>query len=533
MRIRLWCPLERKRRFLLASFSSAAAAVWIEFQGREWWHTREMRLFKRFRAAFSIRLAEKEWPRFTNSLNCDGRIFRRGSRFGFLKMTWAESKSMQQHSTNDVGARKVLPTEFYASFLSNAAKRRKPSPIRSLIPMEAAPHMISMLAGKPDPNTYPFASMVVSVKSPDSSSLTDIELRGEDLATALQYNESGGVPELVEWVTGLLKDVHELGEEEEDGLRVCIGAGSQDLLYKALTVLVDPGDTVVVEAPTYPGVLPVLHSLKCNIVGVTSDEDGLVPSSLEVLLDSWSTDQPFPKLLYTVPYGANPTGMSTTAARRIEILHLARKHNILILEDDPYFHLYYGSGPPPPSYLSLERKVDGEIGRVVRFDSLSKILAAGFRLGWTAVATLQPPTFSQMVVLKLLQSWGTSGFLTHAAGVAEYYRRKRDVFETYLNKHLTGLAQWNTPNAAMFYWIKLNLPPGGSETVSGDSAMFIKHSAMHKGVLMLPGESTYHDGRKTCYARVSFSLLSDEDADEVLRRLAAALRDEWHSTENA
>ncbi|KAK0199870.1 TdiD protein [Desarmillaria ectypa] len=444
----------------------------------------------------------------------------------------------------------VLPTEFYASFLSDAAKGRKASPICSLIPMEAASHMISMLAGKPDPDTYPFAHMAMSVKSPNPSvdpSLTDIELGGHDLATALQYNESGGVPELVQWVTSLLKDIHELGEE--DGSRVCIGAGSQDLLYKALTALIDPGDTIIVEAPTYPGILPILHSLKCNVAGVASDKDGLIPSSLEILLDSWSTDQPFPKLLYTIPYGANPTGMTTTAARRVEILRLARKHNILILEDDPYFHLYYGSYPPPPSYLSLERKIDGEVGRVLRFDSISKILAAGFRLGWvtgpaaivqaveshTAAATLQPPTFSQLVVLKLLQSWGTSGFLTHAANIAEYYRRKRDIFEMYLNKHLTGLAQWNTPNAAMFYWIKLNLPLSGDvkcETLrggSGDSGAFIKHSAMHKGILMLPGESTYHDGRKTCYVRVSFSLLSDEDVDEVLRRLAAALRDEWHA----
>lgn len=136
------------------------------------------------------------------------------------------------------------------------------------------------------------------------------------------------------------------------------------------------------------------------------------------------------------------------------------------------------------------------------------------------------------MILKVLQSWGYEGFLVHVDGVAEFYRQKRDVFETYVQKHLGGLAEWYTPDAAMFYWIKLRLPRSGTvefrnvKGEEGDSKIFVEHKAVKKGVLMLPGESGYLDGRKSCYVRLSFSLLSEQEVDEGLRRLAAALRDD-------
>ncbi|KAF8907747.1 pyridoxal phosphate-dependent transferase [Mucidula mucida] len=386
---------------------------------------------------------------------------------------------------------RVLPNDIYLSFLSDVAKARKPAPIRSLIPMESKPGMLSMLAGKPNPSTYPFTRITMTVKSPSPLSdptLTDIELGGEDLTTALQYSMTSGLPALVEWMTELAAQVHDIAPG--DGARVSMGSGSQDLLYKAFSALINRGDSIIVEAPTYPGILPVMDSLGCNIVEVASDDEGIVSSSLSRLLESWPPEKPLPKLLYTIPYGANPTGMTTSLARRQEVLKLARKYNFLILEDDPYYHLYFGSAAPPASYFSLERRMGGDIGRVLRFDSLSKILAAGFRLGWITgpdylVAQIERHVmphrqcsrlYITSIVLKLLQSWGISGFLTHAKSVAEFYRQKRDVFETV-----------DYPNAAMFYWIKLKLPPSGSvkcKTVKGyegDSNVFIEHNAMRKG----------------------------------------------------
>lgn len=151
---------------------------------------------------------------------------------------------------------------------------------------------------------------------------------------------------------------------------------------------------------------------------------------------------------------------------------------------------------------------------------------------------MQPASVSQVMVLKLLQSWGLEGFLAHADQVAEFYREKRDIFEKALQKHMKGLAEWVRPNASMFVWIKLRLPPSieveniktvtvssGSEH-EGDSAVFVRTKAVDSGILVLPGQSTYFDGRKTCCVRVSFSLLSEEEVDEALRRLASVLRTE-------
>lgn len=112
--------------------------------------------------------------------------------------------------------------------------------------------MISMLAGKPNPDTYPFANITMSIKSPNpaDSSLTNVEIAGQDLTDALQYGSTAGVPALVDWLTNMAQKIH--GLEPGDGARVSVGAGSQDLLYKAFTALISRGDAIFVEAPTYP-----------------------------------------------------------------------------------------------------------------------------------------------------------------------------------------------------------------------------------------------------------------------------------------
>jgi len=226
--------------------------------------------------------------------------------------------------------------------------------------------------------------------------------------------------------------------------------------------------------------------------------------------------------------------MTATLERRKEVLKLAREYNFLILEDDPYYYLYYGEAARPASYFSLELD-EPEVGRVLRFDSLSKILSAGIRIGFTsgpeplvaamnlhtATANLQACSISQVITLKLLTSWGYEGFFTHTRNVSQFYRQKRDVFERALHKHLEGLAEWSTPEAGMFVWFKLLLtaPNGTDDADDGDSESIIRNNAFQKGVLALPGTVFLPNGRKTAYVRASFSLLSEADVDEAVRRL--------------
>ncbi|KDR75974.1 hypothetical protein GALMADRAFT_139740 [Galerina marginata CBS 339.88] len=433
---------------------------------------------------------------------------------------------------------KRLPKEYYTDFLSDLAKERKPSAIRSLFPLEHTPGLISLLAGKPNPSTFPFTSLSFNARSPvHPEEETTLNLSGADLAQGLQYGDTAGLKQLLDWIYGLQEINH--GRKRNEGWRISIGSGSQDLIYKAVTAMVNPGDSVLVESPVYAGVIPMFHSLHCDQIEVETDSQGIRSSSLRTILEQWPEGKPKPKVLYTVPYGCNPTGMTATLERRKEVLQLAREHDFIILEDDPYFYLYYGKAPRYPSYFALELD-EPEVGRVLRFDSLSKVLSAGIRIGFasgpeallaaidqhTATSNLQTSSLTQAIVFKLLDSWGYEGFAIHVHNVAAFYAEKRDIFERAMKKYLTGLAEWSTPEAGMFFWFKLLLNDNkAADEDSGDSEVVIKTKAFENGVLALPGTVFLPNGRQTPYVRASFSLTGEEDVDRAIQRIRDAILD--------
>lgn len=431
----------------------------------------------------------------------------------------------------------AYPSSFYADFLSEHAKNRLPSPIRGLFHHEKVPGMVSMLAGKPNPGLFPITSIAITVRSPlDGVTEKTIELKGETLEEALQYGPTHGIPRAHKWFMGLQEVAHNRPQAPDWDLSV--GAGSQDLIYKAFLALLNPGESVLVEAPVYAGVVPLLVGQHAHCVEVDTDEHGASVESMRHALENWPANKPKPKVFYTVPYGCNPSGVTTSLERREAILQLAHEHNFIIMEDDPYYYLYFGSAPRPPSYWELEARYnDRPRGRVLRFDSFSKILSSGLRLGLvtgpralveainmhTASANLQVSSTTQAIAYTFLSDWGYETFFEHTRKVSEFYRRKRDVFARGLEKHLTGLAEWTTPEAGMFFWIKLHLPstPVAPE---GDSERVIKEKALEAGVLALPGKSFFVLGRATPYVRAAFSLLDENDVDEGLRRLAEVVK---------
>ncbi|KAF4614086.1 hypothetical protein D9613_007470 [Agrocybe pediades] len=436
---------------------------------------------------------------------------------------------------------KHLPAEYYRDFLSTVAKERKPSPIRSLYPLEKTPGVISLLAGKPNASTFPFTSLSFSARSPtDPTQESTLTIDGAELEAGLQYGDTAGFKPLMDWIFGLQEVFH--GRRRGEGWRILMGLGAQDLIYKTVNAMVDPDDSVLVESPI--DIIPIFHSLHCNQIEVETDAQGIRSSSLRSILEQWPTNKPKPKVLYTVPYGCNPTGASATLERRKEVLKLAREHNFIILEDDPYFYLYYGKEPRYPSYFALELE-EPEVGRVLRFDTFSKILSAGMRLGFasgpetllnaidehTAASNVQTPSLTQVIVYRLLDSWGYEGFKTHTEWVSEFYRQKRDVFESAMKKYLTGLAEWSTPEAGMFFWFKLLLGDNEGEGEGGDSETVIKTKAFEKGVLALPGTHFLPNGGATPYVRASFSLTGKEDVDRAVSRIREAILDA--RTENA
>ncbi|KIO34446.1 hypothetical protein M407DRAFT_16962 [Tulasnella calospora MUT 4182] len=444
-----------------------------------------------------------------------------------------------EYSTSNPNTR-ILPPSYYDRYLSDKARRCPPSPFAKLNGPSRIPGMLSLFAGRPSSETFPYRALTLTISHPDipnRDKSSRVELDGDLLGEALQYSDTGGIRRFVDWLYGLQERYHKRRHHDE-GWSSSVGCGSQDLLFKLFMCLLDEGDSILVESPVYAGVIPIFHLLKCHATEVATDPDGIVADDLERVLRNWPKDRPKPKLLYTVPYGCNPTGASTTFERRVKVLNLAREFGFLIFEDDPYFYLYYGDPPRSPSYFQLEKEIPGTIGHVMRFDSFSKILSSGMRVGFvsgptaiitamnrlTASSMVHAPGLAQAVTYSLLNHWGYEGFQQHLDYLSSVYRRKRDLFMAAMQKHLTGLAEWSIPEAGLFVWFKVFLPPV-PESKEGDSEDLIVRRALKEKVLALPGTSFFTDGRTSAYVRASFTMIPEEYFDEAMRRLAKVVEE--------
>lgn len=401
----------------------------------------------------------------------------------------------------------------YTRYLSLASKNRKPSPIRELLPLMSIPGMISFGGGLPNPETFPIDS--ISIKFKDGST---VNVPSQKMAAGLQYSETIGMKDIVTWIREFQNKIHK-PPGGFDNLEICMSHGSQDILIKSFEMLLERGDNLLVEKPTYAGSLAALNPLGINYVNVDTDGKGLIPSSLEERLNQYSSHPKKPRVLYTIPTGSNPSGGTQDLERKKRVYDLACKHDLLILEDDPYYFLQFDD--VVPSYLSLDTE-----GRVVRFDSFSKIVSSGMRLGMATgpkpliqqlnyhnqVTTLQPSGVSQVIFYEFLNKMGHEGFYNHTRNVAKFYKHKMELFQKYAEKHLTGYAEWNTPTAGMFLWIKLL----GVE----DSFSLIKDKAVAEKVILVPGSSFIGGGEKTPYVRASYSTANEEQMDQGLKRLA-------------
>nr|XP_019049759.1 tryptophan aminotransferase [Kwoniella bestiolae CBS 10118]OCF28689.1 tryptophan aminotransferase [Kwoniella bestiolae CBS 10118] len=382
-------------------------------------------------------------------------------------------------------------------------------------------HAISIVnAGRPNPTTFPFSSITLNLKTPlaeaGQGKEESLTIDTEDLDIALQYSPSPGLGKLVDWAIGLQSHVH--GKERDGKWSVSFGSGSQDLMSKAFHALLNPGDPVLLETPIYAGVLPPLRILNAEMVEVDVDSQGLSAKNLERILSEWPEGKKRPKVLYTSPTGSNPSGCSAPRERKLEVLEVCKKYNVLIFEDDPY---YYLATELIPSYFELETQVYPEAGHVIRFDSFSKLLSAGLRLGFAT----GPKEITQAIDVltagaNLHTSGGIEGFLAHGRSVAKLYAERRAEFEAVAHKYLDGLATWVSPVAGMFLW--LDLSPAGIK----DSYDLIRHEALAKGVLGVPGMAFYPSGRKSPNVRLSFSIVDlEQDTELGFKRLAEAIKD--------
>ncbi|XP_026534663.1 kynurenine/alpha-aminoadipate aminotransferase, mitochondrial isoform X1 [Notechis scutatus] len=421
----------------------------------------------------------------------------------------------------------------YSRFITAVSAARKASPIRVLTELmqQSPPSLISLAGGAPNPNTFPFKTATIIIKDE-----TRVEIKEELMKRALQYSASAGIPELLSWLRDLQKTVHNPPtvdySPQEGQMEMCITTGSQEGLCKVFEMLINPGDNILLDAPTYPGTLAALRPLGCNIINVPSDQHGMIPKALKEVLSRWDPEDvkklknDTPKFLYTIPNGGNPTGASLTTERKKEIYQLARQYDFLIIEDDPYYFLQFNK-PWAPTFLSMD--IDG---RVIRTDSFSKILSSGLRIGFLTgpkplidrvilhiqVSTMHTSTFTQLMIAQLLQQWGLNGFLDHVDSVVDFYKQQRDVMLNSADKWLKGLADWHIPAAGMFLWIKIKGVP--------DTQELIMKKALEKQVLLVPGCSFNIDSSDpSSHVRASFSLSSPSQIDQGFQRLAGLIKE--------
>ncbi|KAL3046247.1 hypothetical protein OYC64_004287 [Pagothenia borchgrevinki] len=413
----------------------------------------------------------------------------------------------------------------YARFLTAVSAARKPSAIRMLTELQqrSPPTMISLAGGAPNPNTFPFLSASFGLKDGQTLNFDEALMK-----RALQYSASNGIPELLTWMKKLQKDLH----NPPSPMDMCVTTGSQEGLCKLFEMLVNPGDNVLLDAPTYSGTLAALRPLGCNLINVSSDQHGMIPAALKDVLSRWDPSEVHkagsttPKILYTIPNGGNPTGASMTTQRKQEVYELARQYDMLIIEDDPYYFLQFDK-PWAPSFLSMD--VDG---RILRTDSFSKILSSGLRIGFVTgpkplvdrvvlhiqASTMHTSTFTQLMVSQLLHSWGQDGFLQHIEGVIEFYRKQRNAMISSADKWLKDVAEWHAPSAGMFLWIKLK--------GIADTQQLIMEKALEKEVLLVPGGVFMINSSDPCpYVRAAFSLSTPEQIDEAFRRLSSLIKE--------
>jgi 2-aminoadipate transaminase len=396
-----------------------------------------------------------------------------------------------------------------AHSLSATGRRLNESVIRrmgSVIPTQG--NLVSFAHGFPDSRLFPWSEL---------GEITAGLLSGVD-STTLQYGEMRGYKPLIESILTILAARGITASYEE----VIITCGAQQGVDLAARLLVDPGDVVLMELPTYPGAIASFVSLQATIAGVEQDDDGISLEDLETVWRRQQANGRPVKLLYLVPNFQNPSGRLLSLEKRKYLVDWAERHSTVIIEDDPYGSLYFEG-----SATGEETRPICADGRecVIYLGSFSKMLAPGLRIGWMLApapivrrleaakmaADLNSGMLSQRIVDAAIRR-GVIGRL--APTLRDVYRRKRDAMEQTLRHELGHLLRWSTPKGGFFLWVTLP---------SGCTDRSLLGRAIEQRVIFVTGSAFYVDGGGHNKIRLSFSAPSHSQIRRGITRLAAAL----------
>ena len=381
------------------------------------------------------------------------------------------------------------------------------SEIRALFAVAARPEIVSLAGGSP----YVAALPLDVVGGMIGRLVAD---HGEQ---ALQYCTAQGDVGLRERIC----DVMALEEIRAHPDEIVVTVGSQQALDLLARIFVDPGDVVLVEAPSYVGALGAFASYQANIVHVAMDDDGLIPAALEETIRRTEASGRRAKFLYTVPNFHNPAGVTLAAGRRHQILEICRRAGLLVVEDNPYGLLGFDGEP-----MRALRADDAE--GVVYLGTFSKTFAAGVRVGWAVApaaireklilaaesAVLCHSSFAQLTVREYL---ATQSWREQIKDFRELYRERRDATLDALAGMMPPGCHWTRPAGGFYVWLRL---PDGINS----KAMLPR--AISARVAYVPGTGFYADGSGSQFARLCYSLPAPDRIAEGIRRLSAVIENE-------
>lgn len=391
---------------------------------------------------------------------------------------------------------------------SSLAKRLRRSEIRELLKLTILPETISFGGGLPDPAIFPYDAVA-------EASARAIKERGRQ---ALQYSPTEGEPFLKEQLAAFMK---RQGEDviAEDLLIVSSSQQGLDLLSK---IFIDPGDPVIVERPTYVGTVQAFQAFGADFQGIDMDYEGIIPEKLERCIIRLLEEGRRPKFIYVIPDFQNPSGITLTLERRMKVLEIASKYELLVVEDSPYRELRF-RGPMLPSLFTLDKE-----GRVLLMKTFSKIFSPGLRLGWMAGPK---EVIEKMVIAKQGTDLCTSAYTSILAAYLlmdghvdkqievskALYARKAEVMLGALEKHMPKIdgLTWSKPDGGMFLWLEL---PEYMDTME-----MIK-DAIDMKVAYVIGSGFYHDGSGRNAMRLNYTYPSEENIVEGITRLARLVK---------
>jgi DNA-binding transcriptional MocR family regulator len=386
----------------------------------------------------------------------------------------------------------------------------KPSEIRALFAVASRPEIVSLAGGMPNLSAIPMDMMAGIVE-------TLIKEHGQE---ALQYGSGQGHPQLREQIC----DVMALEGIKANPNDVLVTTGSQQALDLISRIFIDPGDVVLVEAPSYVGALGTFAQYEASVVHVEMDQNGLVPEALRQAIKTLRYQGRRIKFLYLIPNYQNPAGVLLPADRRTEILDICRSEKIFIVEDNPYGLL--GFDRPSPNAMRAE---DSE--NVIYLGSFSKTIVPGFRIGWALVpqslkeklviasesSILCPSNFSQMAIASYLanQPWREQ-----IASFCELYKVRRDAMLSALDAYFPKAATWTRPAGGFYVWV--TLPPEIDTKAMVPKAIAAK-------VAYVPGTAFYADGFGSWSLRLSYCYPTPERITQGVMALSKVVEQEMLS----